>query len=691
MTNKQIITILAVSILISMFIPVVSAADPCSFCEFINISNITRGVTDHSLLTNLSADDHHQYILTDGSRAFTGKQSLGGFNLTNLLDPVAAQDAATKNYVDAVNTSMQAYVDQNHPITDHGLLSNLSGDGHPQYLLVDGTRAMGGNLNMGSNQIFSLITGTTGDTATNKTYVDTINSSMKSYVDSVVSDTAPGSNGQVLYNQGGAEGANASFTFNNSTGTVTATFFVGDGSGLTGIGETSATALTFDVKAGEILTKGQPVYLSGASGANPIVMKADNTITSKTRVVGLITSNLATNGQGHVRRAGTLTAVDTSGVSEINPNGESWAAGDLLFLTSTGGMTNVRPTSGRSVKCAYTLKGSNTQDTLLVYPFENPVWITAASGENVVLRLGDSSGVNKTSFSNYVNTEVAYVNSQGYASFNGTTMQSKNISAVLDPVAAQDAATKNYVDTTNTTMKTYVDTVNSSMKSYVDAYAATAGTTKLSSDFYDGTTNAIPGLLGAAISAGTVGSVATTANHPGVIYMRDSTTIAGGYRYGCTGTQLIGGGETFDVVFQPVGVRSTQGAQLGWSDSTAANTLPGDGIWFNISGTGAAIVLKGATSSNSIRSYTGSTYAPTTATWYRGTIRVNTAGTLVTYTIYNEAGASQWTDTVATNIPTGAGRDTSPCIIVAESTIDAPANILVMDYVNWGSTRTLVR
>jgi len=412
MRKKDMNLIIAVCILVALVIPAVSAAEPCSFCEFINVSNITRGVTDHSFLTNLSADDHPQYVLTAGTRAFTGMQSMGGFNLTDLLNPVAPQDAATKNYVDVANASMQAYVDAHPAITDHGLLSNLSGDGHPQYILTAGTRAFTGMQSMG-----------------------------------------------------------------------------------------------------------------------------------------------------------------------------------------------------------------------------------------------------------------------GF-----------NLTDLLDPVAPQDAATKSYVDAIPIYNASYITST------YNATYDGNpTQTTRVFSEFYDPSTNAIPGFLGAAISSGTVGAAATTANHPGVIYMRDSTTAAGGYRYGCTGTQLIGGGETFEVVFQPVGVRTTQGAKIGWADTTAANTLPVDGIWFNISGTGAAITLRGATSSNSVRSYTGTSYTPTTATWYRGTIIVNTAGTLVTYTIYDGAGTSQWTDTVATNIPTGAGRDTSPCIIVAESTTDAAANILVMDYVNWGSTRTLVR
>lgn len=229
----------------------------------------------------------------------------------------------------------------------------------------------------------------------------------------------------------------------------------------------------------------------------------------------------------------------------------------------------------------------------------------------------------------------------------------------------------------------------SSSPSGVDYTANT--TTLIVSDFYDPTANAIPGLLGAAISTGTAPAVATTNMHPGVIAMRDYTTAAAGYRFGCAGTQLIGGGETFEAIFQPVGVRVGQTAKMGWSDSAVAATLPVDGIFFNISANGAAITLRGNTSANSVRSGTATTFTPTTATWYRGTIIVNPAATLITYTIYNDAGVQEWTDTVATNIPTAAGRDTSPCLIVSESSTDGAADILRMDYVRWGTTRILIR
>ena len=44
--------------------------------------------------------DTTQFIRHDGSVAFTANQSMGTHKLTDVTDPAAAQDAATKNYVD---------------------------------------------------------------------------------------------------------------------------------------------------------------------------------------------------------------------------------------------------------------------------------------------------------------------------------------------------------------------------------------------------------------------------------------------------------------------------------------------------------------------------------------------------------------------------------------------------------------
>jgi hypothetical protein len=115
----------------------------------IDFEALAAGVSDHGALTGLADDDHTQYILADGTRAFTGNQSLGSNKLTNLGAPTTGTDAARlqdigpgfygitiKQINEAASFSgitviafdNSFYVTQNTPNTDE-IVVNLRGGG----------------------------------------------------------------------------------------------------------------------------------------------------------------------------------------------------------------------------------------------------------------------------------------------------------------------------------------------------------------------------------------------------------------------------------------------------------------------------------------------------------------------------------------------------------------------------------
>lgn len=79
---------------------------------------------------------------------------------------------------------------------------------------------------------------------------------------------------------------------------------------------------------GVTLTKGQIVYLSGATGNRPNAVLADATdeITSS-KTIGMVTANISNNADGYVAVNGTLHDLDTS----------AFTAGDSLWLSETAG------------------------------------------------------------------------------------------------------------------------------------------------------------------------------------------------------------------------------------------------------------------------------------------------------------------------------------------------------------------
>ena len=66
-----------------------------------------NALLDHGTLTGLGDDDHTQYILVAGTRAFTGAQSMGGFKLTNLANPTAGTDAVNLQTLQAYQEGLK--------------------------------------------------------------------------------------------------------------------------------------------------------------------------------------------------------------------------------------------------------------------------------------------------------------------------------------------------------------------------------------------------------------------------------------------------------------------------------------------------------------------------------------------------------------------------------------------------------
>lgn len=126
----------------------------------------------------------------------------------------------------------------------------------------------------------------------------------------------------------------AQITTNLTVGnSVTATDFIGNLSGL----------LQIDVKnlSGTTLAAGTPVYISGTVGATAVAeVQASRADTPATMpAVGLLTTSIAANGTGHAAVIGLINNLNTS----------TYTLNQTLYVGSTGGLTNTRPTGTSDV------------------------------------------------------------------------------------------------------------------------------------------------------------------------------------------------------------------------------------------------------------------------------------------------------------------------------------------------------
>ena len=99
-----------------------------------------------------------------------------------------------------------------------------------------------------------------------------------------------------------------------------------------------ADRIVFDAQAGEALSKGDVVYISGISGNTPIVSKADADDANKMPSFGLAAASASLNNSVQIVTFGTLENFDTS----------SFTVGDIVYVSTTAGVLTATKPTGES-------------------------------------------------------------------------------------------------------------------------------------------------------------------------------------------------------------------------------------------------------------------------------------------------------------------------------------------------------
>lgn len=133
----------------------------------------------------------------------------------------------------------------------------------------------------------------------------------------------------------------------------------------------------------------------------------------------------------------------------------------------------------------------------------------------------------------------------------------------------------------------------------------------------------------------------------------------------------------FEVIFRCPTVTDLA-HKIGFFDTTNVTAGVVDGVWISIDG----VVLRGRTSNNSSASQTTSNYNITANQWYRAKIVVNGDASRVDFYLYDDWGGLLFYDELASNIPTGAGRECTMQVMAGKTSAGSAA-ILDVDWLGF--------
>jgi hypothetical protein len=176
--------------------------------------------------------------------------------------------------------------------------------------------------------------------------------------------------------------------------------------------------------------------------------------------------------------------------------------------------------------------------------------------------------------------------------------------------------------------------------------------------------------------------------HPGQDRVLASTSANSGYRYqlGTYARVLYAptGGEVFEIAFFPH-LLTNSTFYFGMHDAQDVSA-PTDGMYVSVVGT----TLTGTCRAGGSATNTGTTYTLSTGVWYRLRVAVNSAATLVTYTLVTcNNGTQVWTDTVNSNIPSSS-QVYAVGAVITNNGLSATA-VCTLDYIAYVYTVALTR
>lgn len=247
---------------------------------------------------------------------------------------------------------------------------------------------------------------------------------------------------------------------------------------------------------GSTLTKGQIVYLSGATGNRPnAVLAQANSEATSSKTIGMVTANIANNADGYIAVNGTLHDIDTS----------AFTAGDMLWLSATtaGGVVANTPPSepNHAVFIGYVARA---------HPTQGRVVLAIQNG----YELDELHGVQITTPSN---GQVLSYNSTSGLWVNSTLTPSSSSSNffIVGSATGLAAATTRYGNVAGTTAESQVRLPLSSPCTISDLYVRTTATMNASASlavtlFKNGSSTALTLTIAGGSAAGTYSNTANS-------------------------------------------------------------------------------------------------------------------------------------------------------------------------------------